>query len=184
MHRDRLVVSVLVALGLGAAVTWSLRPPPAPEPATRREPPALSLRETSIVLRHNGEKQAEVNAAHVEVSRDLRYAVFTGIANAVLYDHGEISRWLRADQIVLDRWTNDLSIHGAIEITSPQGDRLVAPEAQWINAQQHLIFPQGVQLKIGGSVVQAARLTVDTALQTFDLDGGVDVTFHLGEPPR
>ncbi len=184
MQRDRLVLSVVLVLGLGAAGTWALRQPSTPESATLRAPPALGLRETNIVLRHNAEKQAEVNAAHVEVSRDLRYAVFTGIANAVLYDHGEISRWLHADQIVLDRWTNDLSIHGAIEITSPQGDRLVAPEAQWINAQHHLIFPQGVQLKISGNVVKAPRLTVDTALQTFDLDGGVEVTFRLGGPPR
>lgn len=178
MRRLRLLLPVVTLLA-GIAVGWFLRHPPAAEDVRPAEPPAIGLRETNIVLRHKGVKQAEVQAEHVEVSRDLRYAVFRQIAQVVLYDKGRISLRLSSDDIILDRHTNDFVARGRVEITSPQGDRLVAPEAHWINAKQQMAFPKGVRMKLGDNEVEAPRLIVDTGLQIFDLEGGVDVTFHL-----
>ncbi len=179
MRLDRLVVALITVLILGLAVAWLLRGSRALELVTPPQPHAVNLREANIVLRHQGEKQAEVHAGFVEVSRDLRYAVFKRITDAAWFDRGRLSLRLRADEIVLDRQMSDLTIHGHIEVTAPQGDRLVAAEAQWINSQRRLIFTNGVKVKLEGSEVQASRLTVAPDLQAFELAGAVEITFRL-----
>lgn len=184
MRRFKLAVPLLVALAVGIAVGRVWRAPPASltTETQQAQPPAIGLRQASIVLRHKGAKQAEVRAASVAVSRDLRYAVFKRIEKVTLYDKGQVALLLNTGEIVLDRSTNDLVARGEVEIASPQGDQLWAPEARWVNATQRLEFPQGVRLKVGGAEVTASRLNVDTRLQVFELEGGVDITFQL--PPR
>lgn len=134
-------------------------------------------------MRYKGLKQAEVKAASVAVSRDLRYATFKRIEKITLYDQGQVALSLRTDEIMLDRSTNDLVARGEVEITSPEGGLLWAPQARWVNATQRLVFPQGVRLKVGNAEVTASRLNVDSRLLIFELEGGVDITFHL-PPPR
>ncbi|MEX0765882.1 MAG: LPS export ABC transporter periplasmic protein LptC [bacterium] len=184
MRRFKVIVPLLVVLAIGIVIGRVWRDPPAsPTPQTQQaqpaQPPAIGLRQASIVLRHKGTKQAEVKAASVAVSRDLRYAVFKRIEKVTLYDKGQVALLLSTGEIVLDRTTNDLVARGEVEIASPQGDQLWAPEARWVNATQRLEFPQGVRLKVGGTEVTASRLNVDTRLQVFVLEGGVDITFQL-----
>jgi hypothetical protein len=105
--------------------------------------------------------------------------VFKRIEKVTLYDKGQVALLLSTGEIVLDRTTNDLVARGEVAIASPQGDQLWAPEARWVNATQRLEFPQGVRLKVGGAEVTASRLSVDTRLQVFVLEGGVDITFQL-----
>lgn len=184
MRRFKVVVPLLVALAIGIVVGRLWRQP-STSPTTEAQqvqpaqPPAIGLRQASIVLRHKGTKQAEVQAASVAVSRDLRYATFKRIEKVTLYDQGVAALTLRTGEIILDRTTNDLVARGEVEISSPQGDQLWAPEARWNNALQRLVFPQGVRLKVGGAEVSASRLNVDTRLQVFELEGGVDITFQL-----
>ena len=147
-----------------------------------RPKPSVSLQEARIVLRERGEKLAEVRAAQVDVSPDARYAIFTGGPTGDVYDHGRAVLRLRADEIVLDRQTQDLSARGHIEITSSQGDRVVGSAARWDNATQRLVFSGGVWVALGGNDAHASRVTVDAALQTIDLEDGVDVRFLLGRP--
>lgn len=179
MRRHRLA-AILVALLVGVGLGWFLRRPPAGENVgLSPQPPAIGLREAGIVLRHKGTKQAEVHAARAEVSRDLRYARFVGLANAVFYDNGAIALRFRTQEIIFDRRTNDLIVPGPLEITSPRGDRLLASEARWQHARGRLIFSKGVRMRVGDNEVQASRLVVDAGLRTFDLDGGVDIVFPL-----
>src|SRR5256885_5230713 len=78
MSGRKLVLTVAgVALPVGVALGMMLQRPHAVE-RTSGQLPAITLRGASIVLRHHGQKQAEVRADRVEVSRDLRYATFTG----------------------------------------------------------------------------------------------------------
>jgi LPS export ABC transporter protein LptC len=182
VRRFRPLAFILIALAVGIVVgrVWRAAPPtPATQEAQPRGAPAIGLRQASIILRHKGAKQAEVSAASVSVSRDLRYAVFKRIDKVTLYDQGKAALSLRTGEITLDRATNDLVARGEVEIASPQGDQLWAPEARWVNATQRLVFPQGVRLKVGGAEVIASRLNVDTRLQVFELEGGVDITFNL-----
>lgn len=133
------------------------------------------------MLRHQGEKQAEVTAERVEVSADARFAHFRGVSRATLYREGAPVLHLRAREIVLDRRTQDLTVRGDIEILSAQGDRMLAPEARWSAARHTLTFPRGVEVKIGRHRLRAARLVVDLAMETLQLEGDADVTFTLDD---
>lgn len=146
--------------------------------------PPISLHEAQIILRQRGEKLAALYAAQVDVSPDARYAIFKGGAAGDLYDNGRVSLRLHAGEIVLDRQTNDLLVHGPLEITSSQGDRLRGEGARWDNATQRLVLSKDVWITMGSTQAHASRLTVDTSLQTLDLEGGVDVRFLVGRPSQ
>jgi len=175
-----------VALAVGAFIGWHARrppPPPVPRPASTPSPASVAIREAALVLRHQGKKQAEVWAEQVEVSADARFTRFRGISQATLYRDGTPALRLRAREIVLDRRTEDLTALGDIEIVSAQGDRMLASEARWSAAQRTLTFPRGVEITIGRHRVRADRLVVDLALDVLELEGDVDVTFTVDEPP-
>mgnify|MGYP000179825658 CR=1 FL=1 len=179
-----LVTAALAAgASLGWSAAWSRRAPApaavAPTPVATPPPPGVAIRGAALILRHRGRRQAEVRADRVEVSADTRFARFRGIRQATLYRGGAPALHLRAREIVLDRATDDFTVLGDLEITTPQGDRMRAPEARWSAARRTLTFPRGVDVAIGGHRVRAARLVVDLALETLHLEGGVDVTFAL-----
>lgn len=146
--------------------------------------PSVSLQAARIVVRERGEKLAEISAAQVDVSPDARYAVFTGGPTGDVYDRGRVGLRLRADEIVLDRETQDFSAQGRVEITSGRGDRVVGSAARWDNVTHRLVLSGGVTVTAGGTDASAPRVTVDAGLQTVDLEDGVDVRFLLGTPPR
>ena len=146
--------------------------------------PSVSLHEARIVVRERGQKLAEISAAQVDVSPDARYAFFTGGPTGDVYDHGHAALRLHADEIVLDRETQDFSAQGRVEITSARGDRVVGSAARWDNATHRLVLSGGVRVSAGGTDASAPRVTVDAGLQTVDLEDGVDVRFVLGTPPR
>jgi lipopolysaccharide assembly outer membrane protein LptD (OstA) len=145
--------------------------------------PSVSLQEARIVVRERGEKLAEIYAAQVDVSPDARYAIFTGGPTGEVYDHGRPGLRLHADEIVVDRETQDFSAQGRVEITSAQGDRVVGSAARWDNATQRLVLSGGVRVAVGGTDASASRVTVDAGLQTVDLEDGVDILFLRGTLP-
>jgi len=184
--------AALLAAGLGGLLAFLLvRPPwaermrtPAPAaslPVVSASPPApaLRLRGTSLVLRHRGVKQAEVRADAVEVSRDLRYARFTGAARLTLFDRGAVALRAAADEVVLDRQTNDLTARGNLVITAPSGYRLSAPKAIWSQATQQLTLPAGIEMRTPDAELRADRLVIAVREMTFLLAGAVDITFQV-----
>lgn len=174
-------IAIFVAALVGVSgLFWIARREPGPSPDRQAPAPhAIEGRAAKIVLRHQGEKQVEVTAGRVEVSRDLYQARFQDAMSAIVYDRGEISARIRADELVLDRQTNDFVVKGRIELTSAAGDRLVASEARWLHNKQRLLFTSGVWLRVGESEIGAAQLTVDAGLRVFELSGDVDITFPL-----
>lgn len=189
--RSRSLVLVAVALiGVGVAARRAAPPPGAggrtPPPAALRPSPipappplALNIRGASLVVRRAGQKQAEVQAERVEVSRDLRFARFAGVARVTIYDHGRVVVRGAADEILLDRRTDDLRARGRVELTSPAGYRLTTAEVSWIAAEQRLVFPAGIAVQSRDSVIRAGRLVIDLGRQEFLLEGDVAVTFRL-----
>ena len=180
--RRSLLAAVLVAAGVTIALGILTRRedvvPPAPA-VIAPAPATIDLHGTTLVLRHQGQKQAEVRAGRVEVSGDLRYAAFQDIARAILYDRGKPALSVRANEIVLDRQTSDLRARGGLVLTAPHGYRLTAPEGVWVAARRQLIFSAGMTIRGPDSVIQARYLVVDVGLQSFVLEGSVDMTFRL-----
>lgn len=183
-------VLAFVLLVGAAALVWQARPAPLPapseQPVAAPSPQQLSLRlrEGSIVLRHKGLKQAEIQARRVTVSADLSSAQFTDITHARIYDAGDVALDVSAREIVMDRRTNDLQIHGPVIVTSPLGYRLTAPEARWHHALQQVIFPSGVHISLRNEEITAGSLVLDSGMRTFALSSGVDITFRFEEARR
>ena len=179
MSHRRLVLSVAgVALAIGLAVGLMLNRPNAVERMPAQFP-AISLRQASIFLRHHGQKQAELYADRVEVSRDLRYATFTGNPTAVVFDVGREILRIRGSRIVLDRHSSDVTVHGPVEVVTPQGGRVSAGTAHWSNVTQQLVFQQAVRMALGDQELMAEELTIDVGNQVLDLSGGVDIAFRV-----
>ncbi len=170
-----ITAAVLVGLGLG----WILHRPPLAVEHAPAQLPAIGLQQASIVLRHRGEKQAEVRADWVEVSRDLRYVMFGGNPAIVVFSAGEDIFRIHGGRIVLDRHTSDVTVHGPVEVASPRGGYLRAGAASWINAMQRLVFEQGVTMTLDDQELTAEQVTIDVGQQVLNFSGGVDVAFYL-----
>ena len=177
-HRSLVLTVAGGALAIGLAVGLMLNRPNAVE-QTPAQFPAISLYQASIFLRHHGQKQAELHSERVEVSRDLRYATFTGNPTAVVFEAGREVLRIRGSRIVLDRQTNDVTVHGPVEVITAQGGRLSAGTAQWSNVAQQIVFQQAVMMALGDQELTAEQLTIDVGNQVLDLSGGVDIAFHM-----
>lgn len=169
---------LLAAALAGTAVRWAAHRP-SPEAAPPAPGISVGLERADLILRHKGARQAEIHAARVLVSTDLRTARFVGIAEAIVYDPDGAPLYVSAAEIVLDRQTSDLRIHGPVVVTSPRGYRLEAPEARWHHARQQIVFPRGVTVRQGDQRLRAGRLTVDAGLTSFELSDGVEIVFRF-----
>jgi LPS export ABC transporter protein LptC len=180
MFRRNVVPTVVVAaLLFGLVLSWSLRHSPHQVEQHLTEFAAIGLHQASIVVRHQGERQAEVHAERVTVSRDLRYATFSGAPRIIAFSQGREVFRVRGSRIVLDRQTGDVSVQGPVEVVSARGERLMAGTGRWIDATQRLVFEQHVTMEVGDQEVVAEQLTIDVRQWTLDFSGAVDVAFRL-----
>jgi LPS export ABC transporter protein LptC len=179
MFRPNAVLpAVIAALLLGLALGWSLQRSPHQAAQHLTEFAAIGLHQASIVVRHQGERQAEVKAERVTISRDLRYATFSGDPRITVFSEEREAFRVRGSRIVLDRQTGNVSVQGPVEVVSARGERLIAGSARWIDATQHLVFEQRVVMEAGDQEVVAEQLTIDVRQRTLDFSGSVDVAFR------
>lgn len=182
------MITFLVLAVAGGA--WFVRRPAPAERPILSSQPAMRIRQTAIILRHRGEKQVELRADRVEVSRDLNRVVLTGIANAVIYDAGSVASQVRADAIVLDRRTDDFSAQGHIEVSGLPRDgrsvpsstgqlqqvgagRLHADRIRYLARDKVFIAEGNVLLVLGDVEIRAQRLRLERVPQIAYLSGDV-----------
>jgi LPS export ABC transporter protein LptC len=176
-HKAVPIVAIAAVL-FAIAVGWSMRAPPQ---TGAQQPPqfvAIGLHQASIIVRHQGERQAEVRAERVEVSRDLRYVTFSGIPTITVFSQERGAFYVRGSRIVLDRQTGDVAVQGPVEVASTQGERLMAGTARWNSAAQQLVFEQRVTMATGDQELVAEQLAIDIRQETMDFSGAVDVAFR------
>jgi lipopolysaccharide export system protein LptC len=142
-------------------------------------PTAIDLKQATIVLRHEGQTQAELRADRVEVSRDLRYATFVGNPTVVVLDQGQGTWQVGGHEIILDRQTSDVTVLGPVELASVRGGRLKAGQVRWLQAAQQLVFDQGVTMTWDGQKLLADRLTITVGQQALEFSSRVDIAFRL-----
>jgi hypothetical protein len=140
---------------------------------------AVDLKRASIVLRHQGELQAEIRAGRVEISRDLRYAAFVGNPTVVVFDRERGPLEVHGHTITLDRLTSEVTVEGPVELASPRAGRLTAGAARWNPVAQQLVFEQGVTATLGQQKLVAEQAVITAGREVLDLAGGVDVAFRL-----
>lgn len=134
----RRVLATSAALGAVAFAAWwlVLAERPAVEPP--REPVSVRVLEAKLVVRHQGVRQAEIEADRVEVSADRRTATFTGRSTMVLYAGDLPVLTATGERIVHDRSTQGVRAEGGLRLTTPDGVTLVARTATW-DAQSQVV---------------------------------------------
>ena len=140
--RVAVLVAFSAAAAAGTAVWLAHSPGPAvPEPAKQA---AVRMSGAQIVLRQQGEKQAEITADRVEVSGDQRTTTFTGRPSAVIHLDGVPALTATGGRIVLDRQDGSVRIKGGLRITTVRGRTLSAPDAAWNPSTQVIELTGGV----------------------------------------
>ncbi len=95
------------------------------------EPVALRVTDATIVLRHQGAKQAEITADRVEVSADRQVTTFTGRTRAVFFEGDAPSLTLTGGRIIYDRTRQAVRVEGGLSITTARGETLRAQAGTW-----------------------------------------------------
>ncbi len=190
--RGAAILVALAAVGAAAWLAWAPDPRD-PEPSPQA---AVRISRAQIVLRQQGEKQAEITADRVEVSGDQRTTTFTGRPSAVIHLDGVPALTATGGRIVLDRQDGSVRIKGGLRIATTRNETLSAPEAAWNPATQVIELTGGVtasaallapastpsspqpRLDIPGRL-RADRVRYDARAQVFVASG--NVVLNLGE---
>ncbi|MCS7236189.1 MAG: hypothetical protein RMM30_09475 [Armatimonadota bacterium] len=161
---------------VGAGYLWAARAartePPGPEPSA---PVRLEAEETRLVVRHQGTPQVDLQARRVEVSPDLMSATLEDVRRAVVFREGQEFLYVKAGRIRLNRQTQNFVATGGVEVTSPKGDWLRAPELVYHNDRAVLSFPRGVEFQLGNTRARVRSLRYFVKQDVVEMEGGVDL---------
>jgi hypothetical protein len=174
------VLAVATAGLLAAGYLWAAQgargdgaaPPPAP-------PVRLEASRARVVVRHEGKPQVDLQARRVEVSPDLMNATLEDVRRAVVFREGQEFLYVRAQRIVLNRQTQNFVATGGVEVTSPKGDWLKAPELVYHNDRAVLSFPKGVEFQLGKTRAKVRSLRYFVKQDVVEMEGGVDLQLDV-----
>lgn len=178
----RRVLWALAGLGLLATgYLWAARSDRAEPPIPQSVPVRLEAHQTRVVVRHQGRPQVDLQARQVEVSPDLTRATLEEVRRAVVYREGQEFLYVRARRIVLNRQTQNFVATGGVEVTSPKGDWLRAPELVYVNDRAVLSFPKGVEFQLGKTRARVKSLRYFVKQDVVEMEGGVDLQLDVRE---
>lgn len=170
---------LLVALA-GAGYLWAARSARTDQPvAFPSAPVRLEAQQTRLVVRHEGRPQVDLQAQRVEVSPDLMSATLEDVRRAVVFREGQEFLYVRARRIVLNRSTQNFVATGGVEVTSPKGDWLKAPELVYHNDRAVLSFPKGVEFQLGKTRARVRSLRYFVKQDVVEMEGGVDLQLDV-----
>lgn len=165
---------------LAAGYLWAVQSSRADGTVAPPAPPVrLEARETRVVVRHEGKPQVDLQAERVEVSPDLMSATLEDVRRAVVFREGREFLYVRAQRIVLNRQTQNFLATGGVEVTSPKGDWLRAPELVYHNDRAVLSFPKGVEFQLGKTRAKVRSLRYFVQQDVVEMEGGVDLQLDV-----
>jgi hypothetical protein len=126
--RQAILLMAIVAAGL--SVWWLVRLE-RPVPGPPREPVSARLVQARVIVRHQGTRQAEIDAGQVDISVGRGAATFTGRPRIVLYAGDRPVLTATGERITYDRVTQAVRAEGGLRLTTPEGAVLVARAATW-----------------------------------------------------
>ncbi|OFX29609.1 MAG: hypothetical protein A2Z07_09760 [Armatimonadetes bacterium RBG_16_67_12] len=106
----------------------------------------MRVLEAKLVVRHQGVRQAEIEADRVEVSADRRTTTFTGRSRMVLFAGDLPVLAATGERITYDRSTQGVRAEGGLRLTTPDGATLVARTATWDAQSQVIVLAGDVQV--------------------------------------
>lgn len=181
----RRLAAVAALAFLAAGFAWAMRYDPADE-ARALPTPSVSpeARGARVVVRDKGQPRVDLQARTARMTPDQSQATLEDVQRAVVFKDGKEYLRVRAARIVFDRRTQNFVAMGGVEVTSPKGDWLRAPQMAYDDAAGVLTFSQGVEFRVGGHRARARSLRYRVQDETVELEGEVDVQFDQRSVPR
>ncbi len=130
-----------------------------------------------------GSSRVDLQARRVEVSPDLMSATLEDVRRAVVFREGREFLYVKAQRIVLNRQTQNFVATGGVEVTSPKGDWLRAPELVYHNDRAVLSFPKGVEFQLGSTRARVRSLRYFVKQDVVEMEGGVDLQLDTRQLP-
>ncbi len=100
---------------------------------------------------------------HIQTTADGSIAEVDGLHDGVLFRHGKPYVRLRAKHATVNTVTNDITLAGAITITTiddaPRS--FTTDAATWTNFSQHLLLPHESTMRSGNSEVRIASVDIN-----------------------
>ncbi len=141
--RRGLAIAALLAAGV-ISVWLAGQQPHADLPGDAPTAPAVGVSGASIVLRHRGEKQAEVTADRVEIDAGKSVATLTGRPKVVFHIGGTPALTATAGKILFDRGSQAVRVEGGLKISTTRGATIEAGSGAWDPGSQAVDLAGGV----------------------------------------
>ncbi len=150
------------------------------------KPSPLSSKFENITLTgwHKGEKQWEIKARFVEVSKDKRITNFKQITEGIFFQEGKPVLYFQADEAKYNSGTLDLEIKGKIKLSSlPEAEKkgvvLTTEELCWLAKERRLVSKGKVKLTSANNTLEGDYLIADAKLEGVEIKGNVKGRFDL-----
>lgn len=132
---------------------------------------------------HKGEKQWEIKAEYVKVSKDRRITTFHKIISGTFYKDNKKVANFKAEKAVYDSLTSSLEVSGNIEITARDNLKINTSCIIWDGNKKILYTDSPVFLTFGNSSVVASSLVARNGIEIVDLKD-VFITLEVEEAKK
>ncbi len=181
--RRWLILTVVGLALLGAGYLWAATASREDHRPTSGTPVRLEAEKTRLVVRHGGKPQVDLRAQRVQISPDLMRVSLEDVGRAVVFRESEEFLYVKAARVVLNRQTQNFVATGGVQVTSPRGDWLRAPELIYQNDRAVLSFPKGVEFQLGNSRAKVRSLRYFVKQDVVEMEGGVDLQLDTRQLP-
>jgi hypothetical protein len=127
----------------------------------RMEGIGIRFKGATLVGRSDGKKVWQINAKSIDISKDRRFATFTGLTHGLLLRDDKKVASLSADRVVYNILSRDVSTPGTAEMKIVNGPSFKVHKVYWSGRKSRLFCEGGVDAVIGASTMHGDRLTAD-----------------------
>lgn len=167
--RKKWLIISLVALFLIGGLYYFFKDEPLPDPNETKKPstgPGMIFSGGSLVEEKDGIKMWELDAESIETIENNKKVRFLN-AKGVFYKRNETDDKvsLIAEEAVVDLETSNIQAKGNVKISTDDGIELLAPVADWDNANGKFVGSGGIKL-----IKEDTVITGDTIESSLDSD--------------
>lgn len=121
---------------------------------------SYSLAQNTLIGRSDGQKSWELSVQRFTMDKDERMVHLSGEISGVIYKDGEIRYTLQAGGGLYDKRTQDLELAEGVQITSTDGERIIAQGLNYQHQQELITLKPPVELTAGKYRLSADQVQI------------------------
>lgn len=131
---------------------------------------AIRLNEARVVGRSQGQRIWSFDAETIDVGKNRRVTIFSGVRNGKLFKGNKVIASLHANKVVYNTYSNNMLIPNAAEISVVGGPALRINNAVWNARDSVLVAKGGVHATLAGGTLFGKRMTVYLAEKRLEIE--------------